>query len=96
MRFMMMVKSAEVCTSGTYTETNWHVNAETVRESKIAASTQSRLHGCAEKYGNMEMREPKVQGTFKYKNANEDSAREAYLDDSKLIFGGLQGDRDAF
>jgi len=42
------------------------------------------------------MREPKVQGTFKDKNANEDSALEAHLDDSKLILGGLQGDRDAF
>ena len=37
-----------------------------------------------------------MQGTFKDKNANEDSALEAHLDDSKLILGGLQGDRDAF
>jgi RNA polymerase sigma-70 factor (ECF subfamily) len=44
----------------------------------------------------MEMREPKVQGTFKDKNAKEDSALEARLDDSKLILGGLQGDREAF
>jgi hypothetical protein len=29
---------------GPYTETNWHVNASTVRESNIAASTQLRLH----------------------------------------------------
>jgi RNA polymerase sigma-70 factor (ECF subfamily) len=37
-----------------------------------------------------------VQGTFKDKNANEDSALEAHLDDSELVLGGLQGDRDAF
>jgi len=44
----------------------------------------------------MEMREPKVLGTLKDNNANEDSKAKVYLDDSKLISDGLQGDRDAF
>ena len=42
------------------------------------------------------MREPKVLGTLKDNNANEDSKVEVHLDDSKLISDGLQGDRDAF
>ena len=37
-----------------------------------------------------------MPGTLKDKNANEDSEAEAYLDDSKLISDGLQGDRNAF
>jgi RNA polymerase sigma-70 factor (ECF subfamily) len=37
-----------------------------------------------------------VPGTLKDKNAKEDSEAEAYLDDSKLISDGLQGDRNAF
>jgi RNA polymerase sigma-70 factor (ECF subfamily) len=37
-----------------------------------------------------------VQGTLKYKNANEECEAEAHLDDSKLVSEGLQGDRDAF
>ena len=42
------------------------------------------------------MSEPKVLGTLKDNNANEDSKVEVHLDDSKLISDGLQGDRDAF
>jgi RNA polymerase sigma-70 factor (ECF subfamily) len=44
----------------------------------------------------MEMKEPKVLGTLKDNNANEDSKVDVHLDDSKLISDGLQGDRDAF
>jgi RNA polymerase sigma-70 factor, ECF subfamily len=44
----------------------------------------------------MELRENKVLGTLKNKNANEENEVEAHLDDSKLVSAGLQGDRDAF
>jgi len=42
------------------------------------------------------MREAKVPETWKDKNANEDTAAPAHLDDSKLVSDGLQGNGDAF
>jgi RNA polymerase sigma-70 factor (ECF subfamily) len=44
----------------------------------------------------MGMRGPKVLGTLKDNNANEDSRMEVHLDDSKLVSDGLQGNGDAF